>query len=198
MEAIDMSQQQQQQIENFDLLAVFNEETQADTAEAKLRKEGFEDSEVFRPAPGSAGKGEFREHGPDRARSSAFLQVKRTGPNPALVAFFAILFGLLAGGLTFGVVDFAAKALLVPATIIALFVGIVVGLVIGLTRKGRVQGAIGQEVKPVPTTLKSDTQLRARTSVAVRLSDPEDIRRKSKARGILLNSGGKIDRSVGK
>lgn len=193
-----MSQQQQQQIESFDLLAVFNEELQADAAEAKLRKEGFEDSEVFRPTPGSAGKGEFREHGPDRARSSTFLQVKRTGPNPALVVFLAVIFGLLTGGLAFGVVDFTAKALLVPATIIALFVGIVIGLIIGLTRRGRVQGAIGQAVTQMPTTPRPDTQLKARTSVAVRLSDPEDIRRKSKARGILLNSGGKIDRSVGK
>jgi hypothetical protein len=31
----------------------------------------------------------------------------------------------------------------------------------------------------------------------VRLPDPENISRRSKARAILLNNGGKIDRSVG-
>lgn len=194
--------QQQQQHANFDLLAVFNEESKADAAEAKLRKEGFGDEEVFRLAPGSVGRGEFREHGPNRDRSSVFLQTTRSGPNPAVVALFTVIFAIVCGGIAFGVVDFEFKHVsLVQATLIGVLVGIILGLLIGLTRKGRVRGAIGQDlskVRPPETPAKRPVEeSNARTVVAVRLPDPENISRKSKARAILLNNGGKIDRSVG-
>ena len=40
-------QQQQQQFADFDLLAVFSDETKAEAAEAKLHKEGFGADEVL-------------------------------------------------------------------------------------------------------------------------------------------------------
>lgn len=197
--------QQQQQHADFDLLAVFSEETKADSAEAKLRKEGFGDEEVFRMAAGSLGKGEFREHGPNRDRSSVFLQTTRSGPSPALVVFLAVLFGLILGGLSFGIVDFGVKSIpVLPAALIGALVGIIVGTILGLTRKGRVRGAIGQDTSrsgvaaPPPKSPTSSSGAGALTVVAVRLPDPENIGRKSKARAILLNNGGKIDRSVGR
>ncbi len=193
--------QQQQQHAEYDLLAVFAEESTADAAEAKLRKEGFGDEEVFRPAPGSVGSGQFREHGPNRDRSAIFLQTKRSGPGPAVVVLFVLIFGIVLGGLTFGVVDFGVKSLpLLPSTLIGVLVGVILGAILGLTRRGRVRGAIGQDmtkVKPPETPVKKSPEVTARTVVAVRLPDPENISRKSKARAILLNNGGKIDRSVG-
>jgi hypothetical protein len=198
-----MQQHQQQQSANFDLLAVFNEETKAEAAESKLRKEGFGDEEVFRMVPGTVGRGEFREHGPDRDRSSVFLQTTRTGPSPVVVALFAIIFGVVLGGISFGVVDFSLKSLpLLPATLAGIVLGVIIGLILGLTRKGRVRGAIGQDMtkaKPAETPVKKPAAALEgpRTVVAVRLPDPENISRKSKARAILLNNGGKIDRSVG-
>lgn len=195
--------QQQQQHAKFDLLAVFNEEKTADAAEAKLRKEGFGDDEVFRPPAGSAGSGEFREHGPNRDRSSVFLQTKRSGPSARLVVLFALIFGVVLGGLAFGVVDLGIKSVQVlPATVIGVLVGIILGAILGLTRRGKVRGAIGQDmskVRPAETPTRQPQEVNgARTVVAVRLPDPENISRKSKARAILLNNGGKIDRSVGK
>ena len=194
--------QQQQQHANFDLLAVFKEESTASAAEAKLRKEGFGDEEVFRLAEGSIGRGEFREHGPNRERSSVFLQTRTVGPSPALVALFALIFAVILGGLTFGVVDFELKSLpLLPATLIGVLIGIILGTILGLTRRRRVQGAIGQDmakVQPADTPAKKPAaNAGALTVVAVRLPDPDNISRKSKARAILLNNGGKIDRSVG-
>jgi hypothetical protein len=193
---------QQQQHEHFDLLAVFSEESKADAAEAKLHKEGFDEEQVFRLAEGSVGKGEFREHGPNRDRSSVFLQTKRSRPSFVLVVLFAVIFGIVLGGIAFGVVDFGLKNLSVSlATLIGALVGIIVGAILGLTRKGRVRGAIGQDltkVKPIDTpTKKPVVDTSARNVVAVRLPDPENISRKSKARAILLNNGGKIDRSIG-
>jgi hypothetical protein len=195
--------QQQQQHAEFDLLAVFAEESTADAAEAKLRKEGFGDDEVFRPTPGLVGSGEFREHGPNRDRSAVFLQTRRAGPGPRLVVLFAVIFGVVLGALSFGVVDFGIKSLpVLPATLIGVVVGIILGAILGLTRRGKVQGAIGQDmskVKPLETPAKKpQATSSARTVVAVRLPDPENISRKSKARAILLNNGGKIDRSVGR
>lgn len=194
--------QQQQQHANFDLLAVFSEESKADAAEAKLRKEGFGDDEVFRLAPGSVGRGEFREHGPNRDRSSVFLQTTRSGPSPVVVTLFALIFALIFGAISFGVVDFGLRSVpLLPAILIGVLVGIVVGALLGLTRRGRVRGAIGQDLskaKPPETPAKKPPEAgEQRTVVAVRLPDPENISRKSKARAILLNNGGKIDRSVG-
>ena len=58
----------QQQDGNYDLLAVFPDETHADAAAAKLCKEGFGDSEVFQLPADTASRGEFREHGPNRNR----------------------------------------------------------------------------------------------------------------------------------
>ena len=208
-------QQQQQQI-NFDLLAVFKEESGAEAAEAKLHKEGFGSEEVFRLAAGSVGRGEFREHGPNQDRREVFLQTTRTGPSPRLVALFGLLFGIVLGGLTFGVVDLGLKSIPpLPATLAGVLVGIVLGVIFGLTRKGRVRGAIGQDkmrtkpaatpvapTEPVPAPVnrpagKSVANAGALTVVALRLPDSENISRRSKARAILLNNGGKIDRSVG-
>lgn len=195
-------QQTQQQQPNFDLLAVFNEEEKADAAEAKLKKEGFGEEEVFRLEPGSVGRGEFREHGPNRERSQVFLQTRRVGPSPILVVFLALVFGVLFGGVSFGVVDFDLKSIpLVPAILIGFLIGVIVGAIVGLTRKREVRGAIGQDmskVKPVETPTKKPVEnTSSRTVVALRLPDPDNISRKSKARAILINNGGKIDRSVG-
>jgi hypothetical protein len=199
--------QQQQQYADFDLLAVFSEESKADAAESKLRKEGFGEEEVFRMVPGSVGKGEFREHGPNRDRSSVFLQTTRLRPRPGLVIFFAVLFGVVLGALSFGVFDFGIKSVSVlPATLLGALVGVIVGVIVGLTRRGRVRGAIGQDlskVKPVETPRPVNRPdpgagAGALTVVAVRLPDPDNISRKSKARAILLNNGGKLDRSVGR
>ena len=194
--------QQQQQHADFDLLAVFSEETGANAAESKLRKEGFGDEEVFRLAPGSVGRGEFREHGPNRDRSSVFLQTTRPGPRPAVMVLFALIFGVVLGGLAFGVVDFGFhNSSFWLAALIGALVGIVLGALLGSTRRGRVRGAIGQDmtkVKPAETPVRKPVEVAgARTVVAVRLPDPDNISRKSKARAILLNNRGKIDRSVG-
>lgn len=193
--------QQQQQHANFDLLAVFNEESNADAAEARLRREGFGDDEVFRLAPGSVGRGEFREHGPNRARSAVFLQTTRSGPGLLVVTLFVLIFALICGALSFGVVDFGLKSVpLLPATLLGVLAGIIIGASFGLTRRGRVRGAIGQNLLPQQPEMpvqKPPEPGQLRTVVAVRLPDPENISRKSKARAILLNNGGKIDRSVG-
>ena len=195
--------QQQQQYADFDLLAVFAEESVADAAEAKLRKEGFGDEEVFRLAPGSVGRGEFREHGPNRDRSSVFLQTQRSRPSPRLVVLLAVIFGIVLGAISFSVVDFGIKTFPVwLATLIGVLVGIILGVILGLTRRGKVRGAIGQDmskVKPVATPTKKPLEdASSRTAIAVRLPDPDNISRKSKARAIFLNNGGKIDRSVGR
>ena len=87
---------QQQQDMNFDLLAVFNAESDADAAETKLHKEGFGEDEVFRMTAGSVSGGQFREHGPNRDRASVFLQTTRSGPNPATVILLAVIFGVAA------------------------------------------------------------------------------------------------------
>ncbi len=182
---------------NYDLLAVFNNESDADAAEAKLHKEGFGDEEVFRLGAGSVVGGQFREHGPNRDRSSVFLQTTRSGPNPVTVILLAILFGLILGAVMFGAADFAIKTLpILPATIAGAVVGVILGAILGLLRKGRVRGAIGQDMSRVKTPVTRPAQ-EARTVIAIRLPDPEDISRKSKARAILLNNRGKIDRSVG-
>jgi len=108
----------QQQEMNYDLLAVFNSEIDADTAAAKLNKEGFGDEEVFRLAGDSVVAGEFRDHGPNRNRSDIFLQMTRSGPNPVAVIVLAVIFGLLIGGLMFGAAEFVTKSLpIVPSTV---------------------------------------------------------------------------------
>lgn len=208
---MQQNQQQQQEQMHFDLLAVFKEESSADAAETKLHKEGFGDDEVFRLAAGAVGRGEFREHGPNRERSEVFLQTKRMGPSPQIVALFAACFGVMFGILAFGIVDFDLKSISpVSATLVGVFIGIVLGVAVGMTRKGRLRGAIGQDLvqgtkQPAalsgPTSTPVNTSMAnvaAMTAIALRLRDVENISRRSKARAILLNNGGKLDRSVGK
>ena len=188
---------QQQQHMNYDLLAVFNAESDADAAETKLHKEGFGEDEVFRMAADAVSGGQFREHGPNRERSSVFLQTTRVGPGPATVILFAVIFGIILGAVMFGVTDFAISSHpVLIGTLAGVVVGIILGAILGLTRKGRVRGAIGQDLSKV-NTARAQPTTEARTVIAIRLPDPDNISRKSKARAILLNNRGKIDRSVG-
>ncbi len=188
-------QQEQQQFAEYDLLAVFNDETKAEAAETKLHKEGFSSEEVFRLASSMVKAGEFREHGPNRNRSSVFLQTRRTGPNPVLVILLAVVFGLVLGLLLF-VAHFAFAAIPEPTAAIAgVVVGVILGVVIGLLQRGRVQGAIGQDMSKVNATTRQPAQNDLNV-VAIRLPDSSNITRKSRARAILLTNGGKIDRSV--
>ena len=187
----------QQQQMNYDLLAVFNTETDADAAETKLHKEGFGDDEVFRLAAGSVTGSQFREHGPNRDRNAVFLQTARSGPNPTVVILLAVVFGILLGGVMFGAAELAIKTISIPlATIAGAVVGVILGAILGLTRKRSVRGAIGQDMAKVNAARAQPVQ-GARTVIAIRLPDPDNISRKSKARAILLNNKGKIDRSVG-
>ncbi len=188
---------QQQQSADYDLLAVFSDESKADAAEAKLHKEGFGEDEVYRLTSSAVAGGQFREHGPDRERRNVFLQTSRTGPNSVMVALLAVLLGLVLGGVLFAA-HFAFPALPEPvATLVGVVVGIVLGAIVGLLRRGRVRGAIGQDMTKVSTTSKKAAP-GERTVIALRLPDPENITRRSRARAILLNNGGKIDRSVGR
>ena len=188
---------QQQEME-YDLLAVFNSQSDADNAESKLHKENYGENEVFRLAAGSMGGGQFREHGPDRDRSSVFLQTTRQGPNPRLIVLLAIVFGLVLGGVMFGVADFAIQSHpIVLATLAGVVVGVILGVIVGLSRKGSVRGAIGQDLSKVNTPAKKPEQ-ELQVVIAIRLQDPDNISRKSKARAILINNKGKIDRSVGR
>ncbi|MGH2494031.1 MAG: hypothetical protein ACRDIV_04945 [Ktedonobacteraceae bacterium] len=187
----------QQQEMNFDLLAVFNAESDADAAETKLHKEGFGDEEVFRMTADSVSGGQFREHGPDRDRAAVFLQTSRPGPNAVTVILLAVIFGIILGAVMFGITDFAISSHpILIGTLAGVVVGIILGAITGLTRRGRVRGAIGQDLTRTNTAKAPPTQ-EARTVIAIRLPDPDNISRKSKARAILLNNKGKIDRSVG-
>ncbi len=190
--------QQQQQPAEYDLLAVFPDEVQAEAAATKLRKEGFGDEEVYQLPRGLVGSGQFREHGPNRTRSEFFLQTQRTGPNPLLVIIFAIVSGLILTGLAFAS-SFALPTLPEPATIIiGAVIGVILGIALGLLRPGRVRGAIGQSVPPAKAASTSPPGGGGLTVVALRFADPENISKKSRARAILLNNQGKIDRSVGR
>ena len=190
--------QQQEQHMDYDLLAVFSNQTDADNAESKLHKENYGDEEVFRLAGSSVVGGQFREHGPDRDRSSVFLQTTRQGPNPLLVVVLAIVFGLVLGAAMFAAADFAIQSHpILLATLAGVVVGVILGVIVGLLRRGPVRGAIGQDLSKVSTPAKEPEQ-EAQTVIAIRLLDPENISRKSKARAILINNKGKIDRSVGR
>ena len=193
---------QKQQPADYDLLAVFPDETRAEAVASRLRKEGFGEEEVYQLAAGSAGSGQFREHGPNSARSDFFLQTQRTGPNPAMVVLFAVIFAIVLGGLTFAT-TFALPSLPEPTTlIVGIAIGIVLGTIIGLLQRGRVRGAIGQSPQrgqSAATTTRTGTTKTgqaARTIVALRFDDPDNVSRRSRARAILLNNQGKIDRSV--
>ncbi|HET8911148.1 MAG TPA: hypothetical protein VFN23_06780 [Ktedonobacteraceae bacterium] len=193
-----MQQGQQQMQANYDLLAVFTEESKADAAESRLHKEGFGEDEVFRLATSLVRNGQFREHGPNRERSSVFLQTSRSGPNPLTVILFAIIFGLVLAGVMFAA-HFAVSSLPeLPSIIAGAVVGIIIGAVIGLLQRGRVRGAIGQNLNQPAVSEKKSGGGEDRKVVALRFPDPDNISRKSRARAILLNNGGKIDRSVGK
>jgi hypothetical protein len=186
---------QQQQFSDFDLLAVFSDETKAEAAEAKLHKEGFSAEEVLRLASDVIVNGQFREHGPNRDRSSVFLQTGRSGPSPIIVVLFAVIFGLALGALVL-VAHFAFPAIpLLAGTLAGVVVGVILGAAIGLLRRGPVRGSIGQDMTKVSAASKKPEQ-GERTVVAVRLPDTGDVTRKSRARAILLTNGGKIDRSV--
>ncbi|MBV8695324.1 MAG: hypothetical protein JO183_07545 [Ktedonobacteraceae bacterium] len=180
----------------YDLLAVFRDEATADAAAAKLRKEGYGEDEVFQLAVGSVGQGEFRQHGPDVNRRNLFLETRRTGPNPAVVVSLAVILGLIVGGGTFeaGVLHLALLA--EPSSALGGGVlGAIIGAVIGLLQRGRVRGDIGQTTTTTPSRGPAQG---AHTVVALRLADPDDIRRRSRAQAMLINSGGKIDKSVGR
>ncbi len=118
---------QQQQEMDYDLLAVFNNQSDADNAETKLHTENYGDDEVFRLASSAVVGGQFREHGPDRDRSSVFLQTTRQGPNPATIILLAIVFGLILGGVMFGVADFAIQS---HPILLATLAGVVVGIIL--------------------------------------------------------------------
>lgn len=187
--------QQQQQHADYDLLAVFSDESKAEAAAARLHKEGFGEDEVHQLAEGSVGQGTFRVHGPGQDRRDIFLQTKRSGPNPIVVTLIALLFGVVFGGISFGASTALPKLLPEPLTLlIGAIVGLVLGVIVGLLRRGRVRGAIGQ--KQAPPTIQKPVK-GALTVVALRFQNPDNITRNSRARAILLSNQGKIDRSVG-
>ncbi len=189
-------QQQQQQPGSYNLLAVFPDATKAEAAASKLHKEGFSDEEVFHLPSDAIGEREFREHGPNTARRDVFLQVQRSRPNPLLILVFAVIFGLVLGALATG----AGSIFKLPeptTIIIGVVIGIVLGALIGLLRRGRMRGAIGQDLSKVNTSQSRPPQ-GALTIVALRLADPHNVSRMSRARAMLINNGGKIDRSVGR
>jgi hypothetical protein len=184
---------QQQQSADYDLLAIFPDEPKATETTEKLHKAGFTEDEVHQLTSGSIGSGEFREHGPDRSRADYFLQKQRSGPRPMLVVGLALVFALILGGLTF--VSTFALPNLHYLFLIGVAIGLILGALIGLFWRGRVRGDIGQKTTVPPTA----RQIQAtRTVVALRFVDPDNISRKSRARAILINNQGKIDRSVGR
>jgi hypothetical protein len=194
-----MQQQQQQQPAEYDLLAVFPGEDEAGTAATKLRKEGFQDDEVHQIPQGLVGSGEFRVHGPDQNRSAQFLQVRRAGPNPAVVTLLAVVCAVVLGALSFAASSAFPKLLTEPLTvIIGVVVGLVIGILLGILRRGRVRGNIGQQSTKIAAPPSQKVLQGALTVVALRFNDPENISRNSRARAILINNHGKIDRSVGR
>jgi hypothetical protein len=191
-----MSQQQQQQPANYDLLAVFADENKADEAATKLLKEGFSSEEVVRLASDYIKGGQFREHGPNRNRSSVFLQTRRSGPNPAKIVVYAIICGVVLGLLLF-IAHFADTAIPeIPEIVGGVIVGVILGGIVGFMQRGPVRGAIGQDMERVAPVNTPKTVQGTLTVVAVRFPDPDNLPRKSRARAILLNNGGKIDRST--
>ncbi len=196
----------QQQNANYDLLAVFNDETTAEAASAKLRSAGFTDAEIFRVTPGSGGQ--FREHGPNTNRRDVFLQTQRTKPSLLLILFLAIALGIVFGGgvfvialLLFFVIHITFFVLPTDFLIagVGSVIGIVLGAVTGIRRGSRVRGNIGQDMSKVNTPNRVvPAPASTRNAVALRFPDAENISRKSRARAILIQNGGKIDRNVGR
>lgn len=187
---------QKQQPASYDLLAVFPDEAKAAEASTKLKKAGFNEEEIHQLHTGSVGSGQFREHGPNQARSDFFLQTQRSGPKPVLILVFAIIFCLLVTGLTFAA-TFAVPHLPEPTTLmIGAVIGLVLGVILGLLQRGRVRGAIGQNPSKAPPVASNRNAQETRNIIALRFDDPENVSRKSRARAILLNNQGRIDRSV--
>ena len=188
-------QRQQQQPADLDLLAVFNDREHAEAATSKLRKEGFSEEEIVRPEAGTVGSGQFREHGPNQNRSAVFLQTTRSGPRPATILLFAVIFGAILALLALAA-HFAFAALPEPtSTIIGAVVGVLIGVLVGSLRRGPTRGAIGQDTTRAnaPPVQPNDY-----IAVGVRFENPTNVSRTSRARAILINNGGKIDRSVGR
>lgn len=187
---------QKQQPASYDLLAVFPDEAKAEEASTKLKKAGFNEEEIHQLHTGSVGTGEFREHGPNQARSEFFLQTQRSGPKPMLIILFAVVCCLIVTGLTFAA-TFALPHLPEPTTlVIGAAIGLVLGVILGLLRRGRVRGAIGQKQSKAPPTTNSKKLAETRNIIALRFDDPDNVSRKSRARAILLNNQGRIDRSI--
>jgi hypothetical protein len=184
---------QQQQSADYDLMAVFPDEPKATETTEKLHKAGFTEDEVHQMAPGSIGSGQYRVHGPNQNRADYFLQRQRSGPNLWLVVGLAFVFALILGGLTF-VATFTLPNLHY-LFLIGAVIGLILGAMAGLFRRGRVRGDIGQKTTAPPTPKEVQG---ARNAVALRFLDPDNISRKSRARAILINNQGKIDRSVGR
>lgn len=200
----------QQQQTNYDLLAVFPDETQANSAVNKLQQAGYSSDEIFQLQAGSVSGGTFREHGPSSNRNQYFLQTTRSRPSALLILLFALAFAILLGGVGFVLALILVIALLHTFVIlepITAAAGVVIGLVVGaitaIQRGSRVRGNIGQNARqrttpaPAPVAATSATEAQgAKTVVAIRLPDPDDIKRQSQARAILVQNKGKIDRSV--
>lgn len=200
----------QQQQTNYDLLAVFPDETQANSAVNKLQQAGYSSDEIFQLQAGSVSGGTFREHGPSSNRNQYFLQTTRSRPSALLILLFALAFAILLGGVGFVLALILVIALLHTFVIlepITATAGVVIGLVVGaitaIQRGSRVRGNIGQNARqrttpaPAPVAATSATEAQgAKTVVAIRLPDPDDIKRQSQARAILVQNKGKIDRSV--
>ena len=189
-------QQQQQQFADLDLLAVFSDREKAEAAASKLRKDGFSEEEIVRPAAGTVvGSGQFREHGANANRGAQFLQTTRRGPSIGLMIILALVLGLVLALILF-VLHFAFTALPEPgSTIIGAVVGIILGALIGLLRREPERGNIGQDMSRVNAATRPSNDYIA---VGVRFEDPTNVSRTSRARAILINNGGKIDRSVGR
>ena len=196
----------QQQDADYDLLAVFNDETTAEVASTKLHSAGFTDEEIFRVTPGSGGQ--FREHGPNTNRRDVFLQTQRTKPSLTLILFLAIALGIVFGGgvflialLLFFVIHIVFFVLPTDLLIagVGSVIGIIVGAITGTRRSTRVRGNIGQDMSKINVPARVvPAPASTRNAVAVRLPDSENISRKSRARAILIQNGGKIDRNVGR
>ena len=199
----------QQQQTNYDLLAVFPDETQANSAVNKLQQAGYSNDEIFQLQAGSISGGTFREHGPNSERNQYFLQQTRSRPSTLLILLFAVAFAIILGGIGFALALLLVIALLHTFVIlepITAAVGAVIGLIAGaftaIQRGTRVRGDIGQNARrrvttptPAPVTPATTAQS-AKTVVAIRLPDPDDIKRQSQARAILVQNKGKIDRNV--
>jgi hypothetical protein len=191
--------QNQQQV-NYDLLAVFPDESKADGAADKLKKAGFTEEEVHQLAAGVIGSGQYREHGPNTGRKDYFLQTQRSGPRPGVIILFAVVFGIVLAVLGFVASLFIHSLPALTAILVGAVLGIIIGAIIGAFQRGRVRGSIGQTTKPQtpPAPVNKGAQNGAKTVVALRFSNPDNISRNSRARAILLNNQGKIDRSVGR